>query len=299
VITATASDHANGICIGDAILQLDNKMIPPLPSRWLQRWLDRGEVEEPASVLVMPNPTANCTEDRAKRRLNSVTVQRQYEEHESALQYYVRDLTLMDSGKRETRVRMGYLQLKEFISITAADALGALEEIRFSQNASAVNVLVLDLRDNRGGIMAAALELASFFVPYNQVLSQVRVQNNTQLVRSNMYLPFITQPCIWHRLHPILALRHLWSMAQGSLMGSKPLLAHIHRLVLLVNGNTASASEIFVEAVLHHHPACVTVGSRTVGKNKAQAVIKLTDGTGLCFSVCEFCTPSGRYDMHV
>eukprot|EP01031_Cornospumella_fuschlensis_P032845 gene32845-39716_t len=297
VITSVSSDQTEEICVGDAVLRIDGRSVPPLPSRWLQKWLDRGEVDEPAGLELMRNSATGRNSTSSKRRLYAAVAHRQYVAQDSALKHYARDLSLTTASGRDVLVRMGYLQLTDFTSVTANDALAALDNMQLNEknaSTSAVNVLVLDLRDNRGGVMTAALELAALFAPYNQVLSQIWAQNSTQVVRSNVFLPFLTQPRRWPRVRPLLGLRHLWSLTKRSVAGSQPPLSHIHRLVLLVNGNTASASEIFVEAAVHHHPRCVTAGSRTVGKNKAQAVVRLADGTGLCFSVCEFRTPSGR-----
>ena len=63
--------------------------------------------------------------------------------------------------------------------------------------------------------------------------------------------------------------------------------------MLLSDARTASASEILMEALVDNDRA-VSFGDKTVGKNVAQAVMSLSDGSGLCFTVREFFTPKGR-----
>jgi carboxyl-terminal processing protease len=68
-------------------------------------------------------------------------------------------------------------------------------------------------------------------------------------------------------------------------------------LLLLTDHRTASASEILLEALCDNSRA-QSMGTRTVGKNVAQAILGLSDGSGLCFTVREFFSPSGRFMGH-
>ena len=128
--------------------------------------------------------------------------------------------------------------------------------------------LVLDLRGNLGGTLPAALDAASLFLK-----SGVEIM---RLVTSNGGPP-------------------------GS-NGDRKRKEQTHRssnasplkfpLLVLTDHRTASASEILV-AALHDNERCVVVGTRTLGKDVAQAVVTLSDGSGVALTVRAFRTPVG------
>ena len=64
-------------------------------------------------------------------------------------------------------------------------------------------------------------------------------------------------------------------------------------LLILSDGETASASEILLEALCDNKRA-TCMGMKSFGKNFAQAIVELTDGTGMCFTIQEFFSPTGR-----
>jgi carboxyl-terminal processing protease len=126
----------------------------------------------------------------------------------------------------------------------------------------ALRGVILDLRDNHGGQVQAALGVASIFLPKGLSVLTVRgrAQPPETLRTAELPPPF-----------------HAW---RGP-------------LVVLVNGETASASEV-VAAALEEHDRAVIAGVPTFGKGVVQNVLPLSDSMGLALTVAQYFTPSGR-----
>lgn len=127
---------------------------------------------------------------------------------------------------------------------------------------SALLGVVLDLRDNHGGQVQAALGVASIFLP--QGLSVLTVRGRAQ-------------PPQTFRTAELPANFQSWSGP----------------LVVLVNGETASASEVLA-AALEEHDRALIAGEPTYGKGVVQNVLPLSDDMGLALTVAQYFTPSGR-----
>ncbi len=152
--------------------------------------------------------------------------------------------------------KIGYARIIEFSAHTAEDLLEALGELK-KQGA---NSLVLDLRNNPGGLLSAAVDVSSDFLGGNKLIvyTQGRRSENRQDFRANSKAPFENIP-----------------------------------MVVLVNKGSASGSEIVAGALQDHHRA-VVIGDRTFGKASVQSVIPLSDGSGLRLTVARYYTPAGR-----
>lgn len=152
--------------------------------------------------------------------------------------------------------KTGYVKIAEFSAHTSDDTMEALEKLKKAGSTS----LVLDLRNNPGGLLTAAVDVASFFLGDNKlvVYTQGRQAENRQDFRA----------------------------------GSRPPYSHMP-MVVLVNGGSASGSEI-VAGALQDHKRAVVVGTRTFGKASVQSVIPLADGSGLRLTVAKYYTPAGR-----
>ncbi|MBI4425276.1 MAG: S41 family peptidase [Elusimicrobia bacterium] len=152
--------------------------------------------------------------------------------------------------------KVGYARITEFSAHTPEDLLKALNDLK-KQGA---NALVLDLRNNPGGLLSAAVEVASDFLGEGKLIvyTQGRRAENRQDFRANAKAPFSVMP-----------------------------------MVVLVNRGSASGSEIVAGALQDHHRA-VVIGDRTFGKASVQSVIPLSDGSGLRLTVAKYYTPSGR-----
>ncbi len=151
---------------------------------------------------------------------------------------------------------VGYLRIAEFSAKTAEDATDAVAKLRKDGATS----LVLDLRNNPGGLLSAAVETASLFLGDGKlvVYTQGRRADNRQDFTAALKAP-----------HPVLP------------------------LVVLINEGSASGSEI-VAGAMQDHKRAVIVGERSFGKASVQSVIPLADGSGLRLTVARYYTPAGR-----
>lgn len=152
--------------------------------------------------------------------------------------------------------KVGYVRIIEFNSHTAEDTRGAIENLK----KAGANSLVLDLRNNPGGLLTAAVEVSAFFVGDSKlvVYTQGRHPENRQDFRAGPRAPYTQYP-----------------------------------MVVLINNGSASGSEI-VAGALQDHRRAVIIGGRSFGKASVQSVIPLSDGSGLRLTVAKYYTPSGN-----
>ena len=155
---------------------------------------------------------------------------------------------------------VGYLKLEGFSEGTAQEMANAITKLQQQQRG--LNALVLDMRDNPGGLLDAAVAVSQQLVPMGTeiVSTSGRVYGDGTLSYRS------TRP---------------------------PLLNPNVRLVVLVNQNTASAAEI-VSGVVQDTDRGVIVGERTFGKGLVQIVEPLPGGGALKLTVAKYYTPSGR-----
>jgi carboxyl-terminal processing protease len=153
------------------------------------------------------------------------------------------------------RPGVGYIKIESFDDGTAAEFGKALDQL----GAPKLQGLVLDLRDNPGGVMPSALEIAARFLKPGQPILTVRGRSGPP---EEVKVPD----------------------------GSKPLDTP---LAVLVNGKTASASEI-VAGAWQDHKRAVIVGEPTFGKGLVQRVFDLSESTGLALTTAYYFTPNGR-----
>ena len=150
----------------------------------------------------------------------------------------------------------GYLDLNRFARTTAQEVSDHLDSL----NASGMSRLLLDLRGNPGGIMSAATAVADEFLVEGQKV--VVSKSRHEAMRTTQY-----------------------ATDEGA-FESGP-------IIVLVNGQTASAGEI-VAAALQDHDRALVVGQRTFGKGLVQRQYRFEDGSGLRLTVARFHSPSGR-----
>lgn len=146
---------------------------------------------------------------------------------------------------------VGLIRLKEFTLTSANKFKDALNEL----DQKGITKLVVDLRDNPGGVLSAAVSIARNFVPKGKIVS-IRTVNGVEKVY------------------------------ESTTEKNK------YRLVLLVNGNSASASEILAGAVKDRKSG-ILVGEKTFGKGIVQKIYPLSDGTMFKYTYAEYLTPSG------
>ncbi len=152
---------------------------------------------------------------------------------------------------------IGYIQFTSFDETTAEDFRAKYEELA-KQN---IKSLIIDLRNNGGGIVDQALEIADYMTDKDSVLLYEVDKNNKETVRKSKNDAIINMP-----------------------------------IIILTNENTASASEILAGALKDLGKA-KTVGTTTYGKGVIQQILKLNDGSGIKITIEEYQTPN-RNKIH-
>ncbi len=157
---------------------------------------------------------------------------------------------LIDKDKK-----IAYIRITSFIQNTAEDLKKVVDELK----EQGMRGLILDLRDDPGGLLSAAVEVVDLFLDHGDIVS-TKGRN--------------TQP-------------KTFSASKDSPFGDLP-------MVVLVNQNSASASEIVSAALQDHHRATV-VGQRSYGKGSVQNIFELDDGNSvLKLTVASYYRPSGE-----
>ena len=152
--------------------------------------------------------------------------------------------------------RVAYIRISEFQDNTPHDFEKALDVLEQGP----LDGLILDLRNNPGGLLDVAIEVAQTFLPKGKLIltTKGRVKNQN--------MEFISKADKPHMDYPI---------------------------VVLVNGGSASASEI-VAGALKDHRRGILMGTKTFGKGSVQTVIPLKDGSAIRLTTSLYYTPSGR-----
>jgi carboxyl-terminal processing protease len=149
-----------------------------------------------------------------------------------------------------------YIRLRQFQEQTSHDVDAALE--KFAKNG--MKALVLDLRNNPGGLLTSAVEVTEKFVEDGKlvVYTEGRVRNQNMRFSAHAKKTYANLP-----------------------------------MVVLVNQGSASASEI-VAGALQDYGRAVVVGTQSFGKGSVQTIIPLSDGSGLRLTTAKYFTPKGR-----
>lgn len=148
---------------------------------------------------------------------------------------------------------VGYIRLNEFNAKATDDIRKAITNL----TASGATSFVLDLRDNPGGLLDQAIKVSSLFIESGVV---VRVDQRDQP----------------EEVHEV----------NGDTVTSAP-------LVVLINGNSASASEI-VAGALQDHGRAQLLGETSFGKGSVQTIEQLSDGSAVKFTIAHYLTPKSR-----
>jgi len=151
----------------------------------------------------------------------------------------------------------GYLRIANFQINTGGDLKKALETLQKENDE--LKGLVLDLRDNPGGVLDASIDVSSLFLKSGEVVS-IKGRNKASEKRFNA--------------------------TKGDATNGIP-------IVVLVNGGSASASEI-VAGALQDHKRAIIMGTTTFGKGSVQTVVRMSKGRALKLTTSRYYTPSGR-----
>jgi carboxyl-terminal processing protease len=152
----------------------------------------------------------------------------------------------------------GYIRISQFQSATGTSMRKQLSELK-KENGGELKGLVLDLRNNPGGVLNASVSVADAFVSKGKIVyTEGRVKDSL--------LTFNASP--------------------NDLLKSAP-------IVVLVNGGSASASEI-VAGALQDHKRAIIMGTKTFGKGSVQTIMPMNNGAALKITTARYFTPSGR-----
>lgn len=151
----------------------------------------------------------------------------------------------------------GYLRITNFRMNTLDDVIEQLSDLEKQGNG--LKGLIIDLRDNPGGLLDQAIRISDLFINEGTIVSiKGRIEKNNQVFKANPNFP--------ERNYPI---------------------------VTLINGGSASASEI-VAGALKDNSRSLILGTTSFGKGSVQTVQPLDEGFGLKYTIARYYTPSGH-----
>lgn len=181
------------------------------------------------------------------------------EEIEKPLEFtLIRDVIPIESVKAILlKPGYGYIRITNFSDGTTKDLVAALKELESGD--PPLSGLVLDLRGNPGGLLPQAIQVSDIFLDSGTILSiKGRVEKHTKI--------YTAHPNAIKRSYPI---------------------------VVLINGGSASASEI-VAGALQDNKRALLLGTNSFGKGSVQTVETLRNGFGIKLTIARYYTPSGR-----
>jgi len=171
----------------------------------------------------------------------------------------VRDIIKVKSVKSRTLAPgYGYVRISHFQTQTVRDLEKVINALK-KENKGHLNGLVLDLRNNPGGVLNAAVGVSDSFLPKGLIVyTEGRVDDSSFKFKA----------------HP------------RDLVNGAP-------MVVLVNGGSASASEI-VAGALQDHKRAIIMGTKTFGKGSVQTILPMNNDAALKLTTARYYTPSGR-----
>jgi carboxyl-terminal processing protease len=231
-IEGTPADKA-GVLAGDMIVKVDGNSTKNMTLVEAVR-LMRGPVGSPIVISVLRK---NMEEPM------DITI--------------VRDLIHIQSVRsRLINSSIGYIRLRSFNKTTSNDLNDALQNLE----GQGMTRLILDVRNNPGGLLDQAVETAGLFLEPGKKIVSIKGRYPNQL------MPPFTAERSGHTGYP---------------------------MVVLINAGSASASEI-VAGALQDHGRALLLGATTFGKGSVQTIVPLSDGSGLRLTTAKYYTPKDR-----
>ena len=191
----------------------------------------------------------------------------------------VRSLDVTRAALRAETVRtrmaapgVAWIRISSFEGRTAADLAAALAALDASQ---APRGIVLDLRNDPGGLVSAAVGVAGAFLPPDTVLFSAR----GRMAGANSTVT----------VHP----RYYRAAGEADVLAALPAWARSVPLAVLVNGGSASSAELVAGALQDNGRARV-IGTQTFGKGSIQSVFPLSEDSAVKMTVARYFTPKGR-----
>ncbi|MBI2871514.1 MAG: S41 family peptidase [Candidatus Omnitrophica bacterium] len=227
--------YRSGLKSGDRIVKIDDKPTKDM-SLFDAVKMMRGKPGSEIVLTVMREDVNTLMEFRVTRDIIEINS--------------IKEAKMLDA-------HTGYIKIVEFQEKTARDLEAALERLK----KEGMQALILDLRNNPGGLLNSAVDVGEFFIPRGKVIVSTRGRLESQAMEFK---------------------------AQGKkdLYGDIP-------LVVLVNEGSASASEIVAGAIRDHHRG-ILLGVKTFGKGSVQTVSPLRDGSAVRLTTAKYYTPAGQ-----
>ena len=180
------------------------------------------------------------------------------------------EITLLRNGKKLTKkIKRKEIKIKNVKSSVIDNHIGYIQIISFMggttpsefiealENTKDTDSMIIDLRGNTGGLLDNAVFVANMFIPHGEIVEIIYRNGYKKSIQANTAQPILTKP-----------------------------------VVVLVNGASASASEILSGALKDYHKATL-VGRKTFGKGLVQKVVPLPNRTGLNVTIARYLTPNG------
>nr|HID58669.1 S41 family peptidase [Desulfobacterales bacterium] len=170
----------------------------------------------------------------------------------------VRDVIPLESVRwLELEPGFGYIRITTFRDDTDKEVEAALRKLESGREP--MHGLILDLRDNPGGLLEQAVNVSDIFLEEGRIVSimgRVKTHNKVFMAHPNR-------------------------------------IKHNYPMVVLINGGSASASEI-VAGALQDHGRALILGTTSFGKGSVQAIERMRDGSALKLTIARYYTPKGR-----
>lgn len=203
----------------------------------------------------------------------ALTVFRQDEGEYVDLKMERRNVTVQTVEYQMLEDHVGYIAVSQFDVVTAGQFKAAVDDLE----KQGMKKLLVDLRNNPGGILDAVVGMLDYILP-----DDLMIEGDKDLVRTNPEATLLVY------------------MADKNGKGGQEYASDGHSLdipmAVLVNGESASASEVFTGAMKDYGRATV-VGTKTFGKGIVQNLIPLDNGTAIKMTTAHYYTPSG-FDLH-
>ncbi|MGV6807750.1 MAG: S41 family peptidase [bacterium] len=222
-----------GIMAGDLIMKIDDQLVQGMT---LQEAINlmRGDVGEPIELQIL-----------------------RHNADKPLVFELVRDMIEVRSVRwRELEPGYGYIRIAQFQENTGTQFLKAVDELK---EESDLQGIVLDLRNNPGGVLTAALEVSDALL------------DDGKIVYTEGRIP---------------SAKATYRASPGDVLQALP-------IVVLINGGSASASEI-VSGALQDQRRAIIAGTRSFGKGSVQTVLPLDEERGIKLTTARYFTPSGR-----
>jgi carboxyl-terminal processing protease len=168
----------------------------------------------------------------------------------------------------------GYVRITQFQEHTGENLVSALKTLE-TENKAPLKGLVLDLRNDPGGLLNTAVAVSSTFIKPGELV----VYTDGRTEDAKMRLTASRE----HYLRP----------GESDYLKGTPAWAKSVPMVVLVNGGSASASEI-VAGALQDHKRALVVGTQTFGKGSVQTILPLNNSTAIKLTTARYFTPNGR-----